>query len=96
MNDFAKTLIFSGLILIGMGILAAFFSKIPMLGHRLSILQYPSLFSFKTNLTEGRMLGKLPGDIFIRRGSFAFYFPITTCVLLSFILTLVLTIFGKK
>ena len=121
MNDFAKTLIFSGLILIGMGILAAFFSKIPMLGHRLSILQYPSLlsfktnltegrmlghrpsilqypslFSFKTNLTEGRMLGKLPGDIFIRRGSFTFYFPITTCVLLSFILTLVLTIFGKK
>jgi hypothetical protein len=71
MNDFAKTLIFFGLILIGMGILAAFFSKIPM-------------------------LGKLPGDIFIRRGSFTFYFPITTCVLLSFILTLVLTIFGKK
>ncbi|HOG23407.1 MAG: hypothetical protein BWY44_01302 [Candidatus Omnitrophica bacterium ADurb.Bin292] len=71
MNDFARTLIFFGLILIGMGILAAFFSKIPM-------------------------LGKLPGDIFIRRGSFTFYFPITTCVLLSLILTLVLTIFGKR
>ena len=32
-------------------------------------------------------LGKLPGDISIERESFRFYFPITTCVLLSLLLT---------
>ncbi len=41
-------------------------------------------------------LGKLPGDIYLRKGSFTFYFPLTTCLLLSLVLTLVLTIFGKK
>jgi Protein of unknown function (DUF2905) len=28
-------------------------------------------------------LGKLPGDIFIKKGNFTFYFPLATCVLLS-------------
>ncbi len=42
-------------------------------------------------------LGKLPGDIYIRKGNFTFYFPVVTCVLVSLILTLVLTlIFGRK
>ena len=35
-------------------------------------------------------LGRLPGDIFYRRGGFTFYFPIVTCLVLSLILTLVL------
>ena len=33
-------------------------------------------------------MGKLPGDIFIRRGNFSFYFPIVTCIILSILLTL--------
>ncbi|MCX7846344.1 MAG: DUF2905 domain-containing protein [Dictyoglomaceae bacterium] len=37
-------------------------------------------------------LGRLPGDIKIERKNFVFYFPITTCLLLSLILTLILTI----
>lgn len=41
-------------------------------------------------------LGRLPGDIYIRKGSFTFYFPVMTCLLLSFILTVVFTLFGKK
>ena len=41
-------------------------------------------------------LGRLPGDIYIRKGSFTFYFPFATCLLLSLLLTLVFTIFGKK
>ena len=41
-------------------------------------------------------LGRLPGDIYIRRGSFTFYFPFATCLILSLLLTLVFTIFGKK
>ena len=35
-------------------------------------------------------LGHLPGDISIRRESFSLYFPLTTCLLISLILTLVL------
>lgn len=35
-------------------------------------------------------LGRLPGDIYIRRENFVFFFPITTMVLISLILTLIL------
>ncbi len=38
------------------------------------------------------ILGKLPGDIFIRRGNFTFIFPITTSVLISLILTVLLNL----
>jgi Protein of unknown function (DUF2905) len=40
-------------------------------------------------------LGRLPGDIYFRRGNTAFYFPIVTCVLLSVILTLVVSLFRR-
>jgi len=40
--------------------------------------------------------GRLPGDIFVRKENFSFYFPITTCVLLSLILNLFLNWFGRK
>lgn len=39
----------------------------------------------------GRLgLGHLPGDIVIDRGNFKFYFPITTCVLISVVISLIL------
>jgi hypothetical protein len=38
----------------------------------------------------GVPLGRLPGDIVVRRGSFSFYFPLTTCLLVSVVLTLVM------
>jgi hypothetical protein len=38
-------------------------------------------------------LGKLPGDIFIKRENFTFYFPLGTCILLSILLSLLLTLF---
>ncbi len=40
-------------------------------------------------------LGRLPGDIRVRRGNFSFYFPLTTCILLSILLSLLLYIFRK-
>lgn len=40
-------------------------------------------------------LGKLPGDIFINKGNFKFYFPITTSILISIILSLLLRLFRK-
>jgi len=39
----------------------------------------------------GVPLGRLPGDITVRRGNFSFSFPIVTCIVLSVVLTLVLT-----
>jgi hypothetical protein len=39
----------------------------------------------------GRLgLGHLPGDIIIERGNVKFYFPITTCVLISVVISLIL------
>jgi Protein of unknown function (DUF2905) len=35
-------------------------------------------------------LGRLPGDIVIDRGSFYFYLPITTAILVSLVLSLIL------
>ncbi|MEO0297184.1 MAG: DUF2905 domain-containing protein [candidate division WOR-3 bacterium] len=41
-------------------------------------------------------LGKLPGDIYIKKGNFSFYFPLGTCILLSLILTLLLNLLFRK
>ncbi|NPV29664.1 MAG: DUF2905 domain-containing protein [Firmicutes bacterium] len=38
-------------------------------------------------------LGRLPGDLFVQRGNFTFYFPLVTCLLLSLLLTLFLNLF---
>lgn len=71
MNEFSKTLIFFGILLLATGIVTGLVGKLPM-------------------------IGRLPGDIYIRKGSFTFYFPLMTCLVLSLILTLVFTLFGKK
>jgi hypothetical protein len=34
-------------------------------------------------------LGRLPGDIIIKRENFTFYFPLGTCILVSLILSLI-------
>ena len=36
----------------------------------------------------GVPLGRLPGDVVVRRGAFSFYFPVATSVLVSVVLTL--------
>ncbi len=40
-------------------------------------------------------VGRLPGDIIIRRERFTFYFPIVTCIILSLIITLILSLFRR-
>lgn len=40
-------------------------------------------------------LGRLPGDIRFERDGFRFYFPITTGLLISVVVTLILWIFRK-
>jgi membrane protein implicated in regulation of membrane protease activity len=41
-------------------------------------------------------LGKLPGDISVDRGNVHFYFPIVSCLLLSLVLTLLLSVFFRR
>ena len=40
-------------------------------------------------------LGRLPGDISYQKGNFGFYFPLTTCILLSLALTLLAWLFRR-
>ena len=40
-------------------------------------------------------IGRLPGDIIIRKKNFTFYFPIVTSILISILLTLLFTLFRK-
>ncbi|MGH7274846.1 MAG: DUF2905 domain-containing protein [Nitrospiria bacterium] len=41
-------------------------------------------------------IGRLPGDVLIQRRNFTFYFPLTTSVLVSIILTLFLWLLSRK
>jgi len=38
-------------------------------------------------------LGQLPGDILVKKKNFSFYFPLTTCIILSIVLTALLHFF---
>jgi len=41
-------------------------------------------------------LGKLPGDISIHKNNFTFFFPITTCIIISLALSLLLILLRRK
>ncbi|OQX83871.1 MAG: hypothetical protein B6D53_01460 [Candidatus Omnitrophica bacterium 4484_49] len=41
-------------------------------------------------------LGKLPGDIIVRKKNFSFYFPITTSIIISIILSIILNLLSRK
>lgn len=64
-----KLLITAGLILLAIGLLWPWLSKLG--------------------------LGRLPGDIAIKRDGFSFYFPITTSVIVSIVLSLILWLFRR-
>ena len=40
-------------------------------------------------------LGKLPGDIIVRKKNFVFYFPLITCIIISIILTLIFNLIPR-
>ena len=64
-----KLLITIGVVLIAVGLLWPFLSKLG--------------------------IGRLPGDVIIRRDGFSFYFPITTMIIISVVLTLIFRFWGK-
>jgi hypothetical protein len=43
----------------------------------------------------GLPFGRLPGDFVVRRGTFSFYFPLTTSILVSILLTLLFAFFRR-
>ena len=43
----------------------------------------------------GLPIGRLPGDIVIKRGHSSFYFPIVTCIVVSVVLSLLAAVFRR-
>ena len=43
----------------------------------------------------GVPFGRFPGDVYIRRGNFSFYFPLATSIILSILLTLLFALFRR-
>ena len=43
----------------------------------------------------GVPIGRLPGDFAVKRGNFSFYFPLTTSIILSILLTLLFSFFRR-
>ncbi len=64
-----RTLILIGLLIVAIGLLWPWLSKLPF--------------------------GQLPGDIAIRRENVSFYFPLTTMVLISLVLSAILWLFNR-
>ncbi|MGE5552474.1 MAG: DUF2905 domain-containing protein [Betaproteobacteria bacterium] len=76
-------------------------SELPPFGSlgRLLMVAGVALFLGGLALTAaGRwpVIGRLPGDIYVRRGNFVFYFPLTTGLLVSLLLTLFLRFLGRR
>jgi hypothetical protein len=43
----------------------------------------------------GVPIGRLPGDVVVRRGNFSFYFPLATSIILSIVLTIILALLRR-
>jgi uncharacterized protein HemY len=56
------------------------------------LILFGLIFSFAGKIPY---LGKLPGDIYIKRENFTFYFPITTCVLISIIISIIFYLISR-
>lgn len=42
-----------------------------------------------------QFIGKLPGDIVVKKGNTTVFFPIITCIVISIVLSIVLSFFGR-
>jgi len=62
---------------------------------RLLVLVGLSIAALGLLVMLGVPFGRLPGDIYLRRGSFSFYFPLATSIVLSILLTLLLAFFRR-
>lgn len=53
------------------------------------------LLTFSGHLPQIPWLGRLPGDISVRRENFSFYFPLGSCILVSILLSLIFWAFSN-
>ncbi len=69
----------------------------PEVGRALIVIGAVLLIAGALLLLAGKTfhLGKLPGDIVIKRENFTFYLPITTSIIASLLISLVLFLIGK-
>jgi hypothetical protein len=68
-----------GKTLVGIGLSIALMGMLVLLASKVSWLRF----------------GRLPGDIDIQRGGFSLFFPITTMLILSAVLSLILFLIGR-
>jgi len=69
----------------------SFFGKILIfIGFLLILLGL--IFSFAEKIPY---LGRLPGDILIKKENFTFYFPLGTCILISIILSIIFYLISR-
>jgi Protein of unknown function (DUF2905) len=47
------------------------------------------VWGFGSGSITGPIPGRLPGDIYLRRGNFSLYFPLTTSIIVSIVLSLI-------
>lgn len=74
-----------GRMLLILGVVLALAGVVLLLGDKLPLRE----------LWERFPLGRLPGDIHIRREGFSFSFPVVTCLILSVVLTLIFSLFRR-
>ncbi|MFD0768154.1 DUF2905 domain-containing protein [Bacillus sp. CGMCC 1.60114] len=42
-----------------------------------------------------KLIGRLPGDIFVKKGNVTFYFPIVTCIVISIVLSFIMYVINR-
>jgi len=70
LQEFGKSLIILGAVIVVVGLLLMLAPKIPW-------------------------LGRLPGDILVKKEHYSYYFPLGTCLLISIVLSLILWLFRR-
>lgn len=63
---------------------------------RLLIILGVALVAVGLLVNLGLPIGRLPGDLTLRRGNFTFYFPLATSILASILLTLLMMFLTRK
>jgi len=51
---------------------------------------------FLTFFNKMPFIGKLPGDIYIQKKNFTFYFPLATSILISILLSIILWLWSRR
>jgi uncharacterized protein YybS (DUF2232 family) len=66
-----------------------------LMGFGVVLFMVGLLLALSGHLLQMPWLGRLPGDISIRRENFSFYFPFASCIFVSILLSLVIWVFSS-